>query len=362
MSSKTDLKILHNLYRMEVKEHILSRRPSLTEKSLATYVSIMSSLAKTLLPEEVFDLNTLAKLDNVELIFNHIADKKPAQKKVILSACSVIFDKPEYRDEMTKVGKALKANVDKQEMTEEQANNWVDSNEINELLEKMKKSVAVLYRKDLLTQADCQEIQQYILLCLFSNKYIPPRRSMDIFSFKIRNIDPKIDNFMDKDTFVFNNFKGRIVNTTKGVREIPAQVIPIPPELKKIISKWIKATPENQEYLLVDVKNSKLNASQINQRLNKMFSRPNGAGCNQMRHTFLTEKYGDMIETKKELEKDMKAMGSSIIEANYYIQSKPSNITKMEVIVSPENIENEIVTPKKVRKPYTKKTKIIVEE
>ena len=47
-----------------------------------------------------------------------------------------------------------------------------------------------------------------------------------------------------------------------------------------------------------------------------------------MRHSFLTEKYGDGIAKKKELASDMKEMGSSIGEAKFYIQSPYDDKTK----------------------------------
>jgi hypothetical protein len=41
-----------------------------------------------------------------------------------------------------------------------------------------------------------------------------------------------------------------------------------------------------------------------------------------MRHSFLTEKYGDGIIKKKELVADMTAMGSSLAEAPFYIEER----------------------------------------
>jgi len=274
----------------------------------------------------------------------------------------------------------------------------------------LEKNAMAIYKKKDLTPADLQEIQQYIILCVYGGKYIAPRRSQDYFNFKGKDINKETDNYFDKDTneFVFNSFKGRFVNTkdkdgNAKVLEKATQRVPIPPELKKIITKWFKTT--DHDYLLFDIQGKKLNASQLNQRVNKMFGRTKGCGINQMRHTHLTEKYGHLIEDKKELIADMTAMGSSIDVSKYYIQSHPvaditvgangphpshipeqpqvevevvvppppekkarkprtkkvPEVPEFEITVLPDTVEPTVVAPVKVRKPRAKKTLIIEE-
>ena len=329
--------------------------------------------------------------------------KKIAQKKVVLSTLAVIFELHVFRDMLLKLTREHKAVVDLQEMTPAQEEAWVDSAEMMAVLTKLEKNANAIYKKKDLTPADLQEIQQYIILCVYGGKYIAPRRSQDYFNFKGKDINKATDNYFDKDTdeFVFNSFKGRFVNTkdkegNPKVLEKATQRIPIPVELKKIITKWFKTT--GHEYLLFDIQGKKINASQLNQRVNKMFGKTKGCGINQMRHTHLTEKYGHLIQDNKDLAEDMTAMGSSILEAKYYIQShpvaegangphpshipepeptpaepvvekkarkprtkKPVEIVEIDITLSPETTEPIIDTPKKVRKPRAKKN-IIIEE
>ena len=113
-----------------------------------------------------------------------------------------------------------------------------------------------------------------------------------------------------------------VFNSFKTVKTAGQQRIEIPKQLKTILNKWIKVNPT--EYLLFDVNGSQLSSPQLNQRINKIFGSSTGVGINMMRHSVLTEKYGDGIQKKKELGKDMKAMGTSIAEAKFYIQDDPS--------------------------------------
>ena len=374
MSSNNDLKISRSIYKMAIKEYIGSKR-TLSDKSLDTYCSVATSLYSALFPEDTEGLTVekMEKMNNPALVEqileNHETKyKKISQKKVVLSTLAVIFEVQAFRDMLLKLTREHKAVVDLQVMTPEQEEAWVDSSEMLTLLTKLEKNATAIYKKKDLTPADLQEIQQYIILCLYCGKYIAPRRSQDYFNFKGKDIDKVNDNYFDKDTdeFVFNSFKGRFVNVrdkegNAKVIEKATQRVPIPPELKKIIAKWFKTT--GHEFLLFDIQGKKVNASQLNQRVNKMFGKSKGCGINQMRHTHLTEKYGHLIEDKKELIADMTAMGSSIDVANYYIQSHnplegangshPSH----HPIVGTVEIETPIVEPQPAKKVIKRRVK-----
>ena len=94
-----------------------------------------------------------------------------------------------------------------QSMTAEQKLNWATPKEVESLLLQYKKDADHLYKKASLTPSEYQTIQNYILLVLYSGKYIVPRRSRDYTSFKINSIDKKKDNYYDGKHFVFNDYK-----------------------------------------------------------------------------------------------------------------------------------------------------------
>jgi len=380
MSSKNDLKISRQIYQMAIKEYI-SKKRTLSDKSLDTYTSVVTSLYANMFPEDVEGLTVekMELLNNPQaveqfLMTHETKYKKLTQKKVVLSTLAVIFELQIYRDMLLKINKEIRSMVALQTMTPEQSEGWVSSEDMLTLLAKLEKNVNAIYRKKDLTPADLQEIQQYIILCLYCGKYIPPRRSQDYFNFKCKEINEETHNYLNKkDEFVFNSFKGRFVNTKdkeggNKVLEKEPQKVPIPVELKRIIAKWVKTT--NNEYLLFDIQGKQLNASQLNQRMNKMFGKERGCGINQMRHTHLTEKYGHLIEDNKALAEDMTAMGSSVAEAPYYIQqhplagangSHPSHHPTPEVVLvlPPVPPSTPVVTEKKARKPKATKVEIV---
>ena len=200
----------------------------------------------------------------------------------------------------------------KQVKNEKQEHNWIDSNEIKSKWELYKKNAMILYKKQQKTVQDFQEIQSFILLSLLGGLFIPPRRAKDMVDFKIKNnIDKTKDNYIDKNYMVFNSYK-----TAKFYGE---QKVLLPPELKKILNKWIQINPT--EYLFFDTFFQPLSSVKLNQRLNKLFDNKR-ISVNALRHSYLSNKYLSTIDTNKELANDLTSMGSSIAQQKVYIKKE----------------------------------------
>ena len=108
---------------------------------------------------------------------------------------------------------------------------------------------------------------------------------------------------------IFNSFK-----TAKFYGE---QKVLVSPELKKILTKWISVNPT--DYLFFDPFFQPLSSVKLNQRLNKLFDNKR-ISVNALRHSYLSNKYQNTIETNKELENDLTSMGSSILQQKVYIK------------------------------------------
>jgi len=293
---------------MSLTEYIKDKRPSLSASSIKTYNSVLSSLYK-----KVFDFSKGDKIDpdkfnDTSKVLKYLEELPPNRRKTILSALVVITDKKEYRDNMLSDINNYNAEIKTQEKTESQKENWVENDELNNVYLELKKNADLLYKKSHLVKNDYQQIQNYVLLSLLGGFFCPPRRSLDYASFKIKNINKEADNYIDKGFMVFNRFK-----TAKTYGE---QRVKISPALKAILNKWIKINPT--DYLFFDSNMNPLSSVKITQRLNKIFGKK--ASVNQMRHTYLTGKYGDMIKKNNDLAEDMSAMGSSLNMSINYIK------------------------------------------
>ena len=290
---------------MNLKEELKNKRPNLSNGSLITYNSILSSLYKNVYGNDKIDIE---KFSNTDKILERLKGLPPNRRKTILSALVVISNEKPYRDLMLEDIKNYNHEIMKQEKSPAQELAWVDTSDVKELYEKLKGIGNLLYKKKDMTMKDLQQIQDYIIIALLGGLFIPPRRSLDYCSFKIRNINNDKDNYIDKNQFIFNTYK-----TAKFYKQ---QQIDIPKDLKAIITKWIKINPT--DYLLFDNNKNPLTSVKLNQRMNKIFGKK--VGVNQMRHTYLTDKYGDTINKTKQLNNDMTEMGSSSSQSKVYIK------------------------------------------
>lgn len=290
-----------------IKKHIADKRPQLSKSSITTYASILKNLYAKIWGEGVADLS---KFDETEKVLNFLKDIPPNRRKTILSSLVIITDKKPYRDLMMNDVRDYNADIQKQEKTDTQQESWVNTDEVLAIYNDLKKNAELLYKKKGLTPADLQQIQNYIIVSVLGGMYIPPRRSKDYVDFRIKNIDKEAHNYLDKNKLVFNSYK-----TAKTYGQ---QVVEIPTQLKNLLLKWIKINPT--DHLLFDVNMNPLSSVKLNQRLNKIFDKK--VGVNQLRHTFLTDKYKKTSEESKALASDMSDMGSSKNMADTYIKLK----------------------------------------
>lgn len=299
-----------------LRDYIRSKR-QLSDGSVNTYYYLLKSVWKS-----VYGINEKdMKFEdfNSDKIYDYVKEHRP---KTTISALCVVTENPRMRKLMEEELAKQKVEKAKQVKTEKQEENWLSSTEIEKKFDELKKKVPAWYKT-----GDFQDIQQYILLALLGGLFMSPRRSKDWFDFKIKNVDYEKDNFMirekvlekgdelqfspagkKEDVFVFNSYKG------SGVKG--QQIVRIPPALLKILKKWIESNPT--DYLLYDKNNAPLTAIKINQRFEKIFGKQ--ASVNLLRHTHLTDKFGDINDTVKEIKKTMVGMGSSIQQFETYVK------------------------------------------
>ena len=290
----------------DIKEYIAQKRPTLSASSITTYASILKNLYKRVFGDG--DVN-LDQFEKTEPVLKYLADMPPNRRKTILSSLVIITDKKPYRDLMATDVRDYNRDISKQEKTPQQEASWVETADVKAVSEDLKRNADLIMKKKSITPSDLQQIQNYIIMCVLGSLYIKPRRSKDFVDFKIRNVDKETDNYMDKNKFVFNSYK---TAKTYGKQEVD-----IPVQLRNIITKWSKINPT--DYLLFDANMNKLSSVKLNQRLNRIFGGKK-VGVNQLRHTYLTDKFGDTINQKKELANTMEEMGSSSAMADTYIK------------------------------------------
>jgi len=262
------------------------------------------------------DYKFLKKTDE---IINKISHLKPnSQRTYLISIVSTLkglkgYDAAAkfYYDLMMNLNKELKENNTKSETQKE---NWMSQDEILEIYNKLKEAAMPLLALKKVNEREWSIILHFVILSLYTLQAC--RRNKDYQLMKVLT-NPKD---LGEDFKEFNYWSGSKFDfyTYKTQMAYQLQEIPVNPELKDILQKYIKLHPLRKTknyFLLVDFAGEPLKAvNAITRILNKIFGKK--IGVSMLRNIYLTDKFKNPID---ELKETATAMGtsSSTIQNNY---------------------------------------------
>ena len=295
--------------RSELTDEFKRRRPSLTDGSIKSYVSMIYNLNKKLFEKDEVHLDDLKKVDD---IVDYLKDKPKTSIKTILSALFVLTGIDSYRTVMMQTSQEYTKEKEKNEMNQKQIDGQITKDELMAKYKELETTAKRLFKATSsgapLSDADLQNIQNYIILSMISGIHMAPRRLLDFTEMKIKGASDDVDNWIDfkKKQIHYNKYKG---SGSKG-----RQIEPLPTALATILKKWIKINPT--EYLLFNSSKAKLTPVTLCERIKKI----TGTTNNAVRHAFISEKYQPLLEMKESIKKDMNSMGSSPNVLNDYLK------------------------------------------
>ena len=183
---------------------VSNKRPSLSPSSIKTYSFTLASIYKDLGGKMPIDVNVF---NNTPKILEIISSKPLNTQSTTLSALNLITDRnPAYVSFASNI-KILLDQSKTQMKNQKQSETWINQTEIENIFNKYEQEADNIYKSKTFTASNLQLIQNYIILALTSGIYIPPRRSLDWTEFKIKNVNKQVDNFLDKNKVIFNQFK-----------------------------------------------------------------------------------------------------------------------------------------------------------
>lgn len=297
---------------MTITDLLKNNRPNLSDSSLKTYTSILTSLYKKITKSKDVPPVSFFLKEHSDIL-DYLKQFTPRRRRNILSALVSLADDGEhkkavdvYRKQMLKDQEDYEDEQREQKKTNKESENWMSLEDIRKIYQEKEKDTKNIFSKVRYTMDDLQEAQDYIILALYNE--IPPRRLKDYTDMKVDNIDKNKDNYFDKkkNKLIFNSYK-----TSKfyGQQEVDA-----PPKLAKLLKKWEKMNPS--DYLLFDYKGNKLTSDKLTRRLNKIFDRK--ISVNMLRHIFISEGVLKDVPDLKELEKVAEQMGHNVEQQMLY--------------------------------------------
>lgn len=257
--------------RSQVAEALAARRP-LSASTLRTYTSLIGNLLVRL---EQSNPEFLSK--HPEKVLEHINGlESPQTRKTILSALVVLTGIQVYSQAMLANIATVAAKYKEQKVDPDRVAKLKTMDEIRAI----HVGLMAKYKRD----PTAENTTNVLISGLMSGVYpdTPPRRLMDWAQMKIRNANRKTDNHMTLKEAVFRQYKTAAHDRRKGIDH---QKVPIPPELRTIITRW--KTANEADWLLVNSSGQPFTSSSLNKRLTTIY----GFGVDMLRSIFLSEKY-----------------------------------------------------------------------
>lgn len=300
----------------------------LGEKGLSeSSVSLYLQQLRTLNDNEPF--KNLTFLKNKDDVLKRLEPYGTNTQKTYLSAVVAVLSlgKPsklleEYKELLQK--KIDEYNEkDKNAKTEKEEKNWMSWEDIQTLKSDLREKVNKFASSKKITGKQWEQILHLFLISLYTE--IPPRRNQDYQYCYIRKDEKGMEkdkNYLitSADKFIFNKFK---TSKSNGTQEIDFSDND---EFKSVLELYLKHHPlmkgkKNDIPLLVDMSGSPFTASNaITRILNKAFGKK--VGSSMLRKIYLTSKYGDKLDTLKEMRETAKMMGHTASTAqNVYIKA-----------------------------------------
>jgi integrase len=315
-------------YNTDFKSNLVEKfkDKGLTDNSIKMYVRNLEKL------NDNMPLKNFNFLKNTEDILSKLEKYKDNTKRgYIISITSALStdknSKPkkkmyeEYFKIMINMNKELKQKESLNEKTETQSKNWVNWEEVDEKFNELGNKVESFVGSKEINSNNYNTLLSYVILGLYY--YLPPRRNLDYQKMNIvksyNNELPNDLNYLDYDNqeFIFNVFK-----TAKKEGQ---QRIKIPDQLMELIKTYLKYHPVikgkkitktiNTPFLVYYSGNNLDKVNSITRILNKVFGK--SVGSSMLRHSFLSNKYADVLKNQKE---DAKLMGHSVSQQKDYVK------------------------------------------
>jgi hypothetical protein len=292
-----------------IKNLLESKEKKLSDSSINMYLRNLKKLNED---DEWKNLNFLKKTDN---IINQISKfKESTQKNYYSSIVSVLKEVKGYKkyyDIYFKLMMELKNKLDddlaSNKINEKQSEKWgnIKWDDIIDIYNKLTDDIKLIKKSDMKKENKYNKLLYWFVSSFYV--LLPPRRNQDIQNLSLTDSNKnKVD--LDNKTIKFNIFK-----TSKTTND-DDKVIKISDDLINVIKYWMKMTGIKTGDLLVGFNNKELNqVNSINRILNKIFK----VGSSDLRHIYLSSKYGNTLE---EMKNDSKIMAHNTDTQRDYIK------------------------------------------
>lgn len=301
-----------------VTDQMVQLAKDLQEKRNVTESSADAYIRTLVLLNEKKPFKNLSFLKDVDKTIGKLSDYAlSTRKNIVATITSVLslYQQPAYKkayrlysEKLKEMAAALEEKRgDTMEKTDKEKENWVSWEDVVKTRDALAAECATFSKSKSITMAQYEKLLAYLILCLYS--YLPPRRNMDYQEmWVVRQWTDKMPtdrNYLDlhSQQFIFNRYK-----TAKSSGQ---QRIDIPDTddapLKDAIVAYLRHNPhykasrnKSTEFRFLSKADGTplTTVNAITRILNRLFGKR--VGSSMLRHSYLSQKYGKVMEEMKE--------------------------------------------------------------
>ena len=263
-----------------LRKAIAKSRPELSESSINNYITNLRMMLKKCHPDQqTKQLTTIFLKDfsNIKKCIDEISNKNTQKNRLTAVLVALGSDDKKNEKLIDKYQALLKTimikvneQINSQEKTKVQKDNWIDFNTVKGILNKMLTDIndVELWTKPNLSKTEYAMLQKYVLLRFYVAN--PVRNNVAdtklISQKEYDDLKNKEKNFLVKDKLSYKFY----LNNFKNVKRIGAKVLTIDQALCKILTRWFKINKSGYFFTLND-KITPITSNHITKILNSIF-------------------------------------------------------------------------------------------
>ena len=318
---------------MEQLKDAINEKRNIKANSLRAYIISITKIHNAIFGKDE-EIKNIDFLKDEEKVLEAIKELKLNTQKNYLSSIIVSLDAmnekgkydselKEYREYLETVNKSYYEQLNKNEKSETQDENWVSLKDLRKVMNSYKADLTDrnVFKKETLTKKQFDILQRWVVANLYiGNDDNPPIR-LDYGGMKIikaNDYQKLSDEELDQNNYLviksrtskFFHFADYKTKKSQGIKNIPVGKV-----LNSVLNIWLKFN--DTEYLLVDSQGKMMSSNQLSKYINKVFE-PTGkkVSANLLRHVYISEKFP--VEKNKEKEDIADKMAHSIETQNTY--------------------------------------------
>ena len=315
-------------------------RPNAKPNTLKSYVSYYARLLGLVQSKDPTVTHLYQWLRNTEFVQAEVSSVyKPTTQKNIYNAVVVVLGalepdvehdgsfssteltqlKDTYSNLRDEAHAKYEYQVKHHKKSEKQASNWVELEQIDALLSKLKRMANIIFKQKTKSKHDFFTLQDYILLLTY--RHIPMRN--DVAFMRVMSphqLSQLVKSEQEQHNFLVGNARINYkfhINDYKTKRTFGNKVIDIPLPVNREIRRWLKVNQTG--YFIVNTHMKPITANGITKLFTKLFKThfDKNVSTSMLRHIYLSAKY---LEDLKEKQADSYNMGHSLDQQKDYIK------------------------------------------